>query len=262
MTEIVVTVQEAYDHEYQIKTHKQCTRCERVLPVTEFGWTRRDGFRSHCKECRRKDSKEYHAKNKELIKMKSKVWRDKNKEYMKDYRKKNFEKQSKYHKQYRIENKDRLRIQAKLYREKNWEKLLEARKAFGKTAKAIHWRLKASAIKRGMSFQIPFKDFRNWYDKQQKVCVYCGIDEESLKTLGTFWTGKNKYHRMSIDRMDNEFHYELSNIVLACFSCNQIKGRHLSFEQMKFIGANFLKLKWQNLLKSLEKAAPNVNLIA
>jgi len=131
----------------------------------------------------------------------------------------------------------------------NQHELAERRRAFGKTAKIIHWRLKNNAIKRRIPFKIPLKAFEEWYDKQEKVCVYCGINEESLNILEVLWTGKNKNHRMSIDRIDNELSYEINNIVLACFTCNLIKGRHLNFEQMKFIGTNFLKPRWQNLLK-------------
>ena len=50
---------------------------------------------------------------------------------------------------------------------------------------------------------------------------------------------------LGLDRVDNTKWYELSNIVLCCNKCNAIKGGFFNYQEMKAIGENFVKPKWQ-----------------
>jgi len=88
------------------------------------------------------------------------------------------------------------------------------------------------------------EDFIEWYDTQQRICVYCDILEKNLYILQEHY-GSVKT-RLTVDCMDNTLGYSKGNLVLACDKCNQIKNNVLSFDEMKYIGQNFLKPKWQN----------------
>lgn len=51
--------------------------------------------------------------------------------------------------------------------------------------------------------------------------------------------------RLTVDCKDNNAGYFLDNIVLSCANCNRIKGNTLTFEEMMYVGQNFVKPKWQ-----------------
>ena len=87
------------------------------------------------------------------------------------------------------------------------------------------------------------EEFMKWYEPQSKKCVYCDIPEKKLKYLsGPHY---NRVHRLTVDCIDNAVGYALGNMVLACNRCNFIKSNVFTFEEMKVIGSQFLKPKWE-----------------
>ena len=100
-------------------------------------------------------------------------------------------------------------------------------------------------LKKYHQLHIKKGEFIEWYNAQEKVCVYCGINEEELQTLPDEFN--NNSRRLTIDCKSGDLGYALENIVLACWRCNLIKGDLLSYEEMKYIGENFIKPKWEKL---------------
>ncbi len=89
------------------------------------------------------------------------------------------------------------------------------------------------------------KEFIVWFNSQKKKCCYCGLSVEKLP-LQKDKMLKRFCRTLSIDRVDNEKDYELSNIVLACLRCNWIKSDFFNFKEMKEIGKRYVKPKWRD----------------
>jgi hypothetical protein len=85
------------------------------------------------------------------------------------------------------------------------------------------------------------EDFIDWYNKQERKCVYCGISEGLLDE----YMPNGKIRRLSIDRMENGRGYEVDNMVLCCMTCNRVKGEIFSFKEMKRLAEEFITPKWQ-----------------
>lgn len=83
------------------------------------------------------------------------------------------------------------------------------------------------------------KEFETWYIKQEKICVYCGLREDDVLKI----IKRGNHVRLEIDRKNNEHGYTLKNICLACPDCNLIKNDILTFDEMRFIGNNFVRPK-------------------
>jgi hypothetical protein len=88
--------------------------------------------------------------------------------------------------------------------------------------------LKKHAEERDVKFYLNKEMFITWYNKQNKKCIYCERTEtEAIKDkIGPF-------KRITIDRKDNDIGYKFTNLVLACYRCNSIKGSFLTFKEMK-----------------------------
>lgn len=136
---------------------------------------------------------------------------------------------------YYAKNKDKYKQWAKLrvevIRSKDPELLKTLRKRnerrFNATTRGIWHILKSNSKTRKREFTLDYVLFDSWYTSQSKVCTYCGLVEGS--------------NRLEIDRKDNSIGYTIENIVLACRDCNDVKGRVLSFEEMKIVGEIVMK---------------------
>ena len=87
---------------------KYCPKCKETKPTTCYtkNKSRKDGLAPHCKQCRRKERKDYRAANLE-----------KEVEQQKEYRKANKEKIAAQKREYRQANKDRIREYNRSYQE-------------------------------------------------------------------------------------------------------------------------------------------------
>lgn len=90
-------------------------------------------------------------------------------------------------------------------------------------------------------------DFVSWFNSQPQKCHYCGLELENLSRVDDFYN--NKSERMGVDAMNNELGYELGNLVVCCHRCNGIKSDFFTHEEMLWIGQNFVKPKWYEMLK-------------
>jgi len=116
---------------------------------------------------------------------------------------------------------------------KNWQhpkQKLSAKKYWYSSA-GIYKALKAHAKQRAVEFNLNKEDFIMWYEKQEKLCVYCGKSEaEAIKDI------KGVFHRLTIDRKDSLRGYCIDNIALCCSICNSIKSKYLTYSEMIKVG--------------------------
>jgi len=90
--------------------------------------------------------------------------------------------------------------------------------------------------------KITREEFIEWYENEPKICVYCGLTEKEAKKYITFCSGR--FGRLTIDCKDNDLGYIAGNLVLACYKCNITKNDMLTYEEMLYVGKNFIKPKW------------------
>lgn len=178
---------------------KICTKCKKELPITEFHkGTNNDGLHCWCKICNKKFRRTIEYQ-----------------EYHKIYKRKYYQ-----------NHKQKCLTYVKKYQQN--EKYLE----YQKSPKAIYRALRKSSKARNIKLLINEKEFINWYDKQIKLCHYCGRTLEEIKN-------DSHYHRtnkLTIDRKNNNIGYILDNIVLACWICNNIKSNLFTQKEMSLIG--------------------------
>lgn len=78
----------------------------------------------------------------------------------------------------------------------------------------------------------------NWYKNQEKICVYCGVDEDTVLK-------SDKHNKigsgLQVDKMIPDNGYFVGNIVLACPICNYIKGRWFTPEIAREIGQKYVR---------------------
>ena len=111
---------------------------------------------------------------------------------------------------------------------------------------AIYKTFKWNAKNFGKDITITRQQFKEWYNKQSHKCAYCDISEEDVVKLTDSYNSLNE--RLTIDCVDNYAGYIKENLVLACRRCNNMKSDLLNFEQMRYIGQNFLKPIWEKQL--------------
>lgn len=98
--------------------------------------------------------------------------------------------------------------------------------------KSIYCNYKSNAKKRGIEFNLEFKDF---VILAEKNCIYCG-SLPSNKINSKELIGEWEYN--GIDRVDNEQTYTKENSVTCCKMCN-------------FMKSNYSKEKFLNHIKSI-----------
>jgi len=123
----------------------------------------------------------------------------------------------------------------------------ERSKTFGFTASGVFTQIKARMkYYKTKPVIISRGDFLTWYSSLDRKCVYCDISEKDVVKLKDPYNSMNA--RLTIDCIDNYVGYKKDNMVLACRRCNNMKSDLLNFEQMRYIGQNFLKPLWEKQL--------------
>ena len=91
------------------------------------------------------------------------------------------------------------------------------------------------------------RKFFEWYDKQLRVCGYCGIEEEKLRELFDgdnpfLETKRRRGKSLELERKDTEEGknvYDENNCILACYICNNHKSDLISVkDHMEFFAKN------------------------
>lgn len=133
------------------------------------------------------------------------------------------------------------------WRKRDWEGYLVKVKEYRRTSGGYY----ASFKNRKYPLEFTRKEFIEWDSKQQRICFYCSISEETMLKLPEFCRkrGQGNFYRLTIDRKDNKKFYSLENIVLACPRCNETKGDFFRAEEFKDLAENYIKPKWKKLMK-------------
>ena len=99
-----------------------------------------------------------------------------------------------------------------------------------------------------------------FFSKEQvRKCIYCGVREDQLNLLQTVRSGRGE--RLEYDRLISRHSngdkkvYEIDNIELACYWCNNAKTDTFSPKEFKEIARGINRV-WNEKLK-LEQKAPN-----
>lgn len=125
----------------------------------------------------------------------------------------------------------------KCYNKQSYYKYHEERKErnrlkYYKYAGKFNWTYTQKVItakRKGHEVKFTREQFQKWFDKNPKICEYCGRDE---KVWNTTKKGFIKQKRLTIDRKDNNRTYEIDNICWACPECNTLKKTR-SYEEFK-----------------------------
>ena len=86
-----------------------------------------------------------------------------------------------------------------------------------------------------------------------RKCVYCGVHESKLGLMETVRSGRGErleYDRLiSRDKDGNKLDYNLCNVELACYWCNNAKTDTFSPKEFKGI-ARAINILWNDKLKA------------
>lgn len=125
-----------------------------------------------------------------------------------------------------------------------------------KQNKAVVKELK-NIYKKSFSQRLSFDEFTVFFKSDESInirkCTYCNLSEKEASELFDkmkIYT-KRKYSRgrsMEVDKIDPNGLYEISNISLCCYWCNNAKTDEFSSEEFNEIGAVISKI-WQRRLK-------------
>jgi hypothetical protein len=134
----------------------------------------------------------------------------------------------------RKNNPEVFRNSVSRWAEENPEKRKIIRQRWAKSPKGIY-----ATIKKRSNCDISQEEFLEWYDEQERVCKYCGINEGDAAII----TKNPLSCRLNIDRKNNSIGYKKGNIVLACGQCNRVKCDVLTYEEMMDVGQNIMRPK-------------------
>jgi len=161
----------------------------------------KDGLKSYCKECEKKNKALDWQKNKNKYKIKAKIWRENNKnEIRKNYKK------------YREDNKEKLKIKKLEYISKNKNKLKERKREFYKNNKNIFYINKI--LRRERKNKVCEK-----FNKKLIDIVFCCFNKKCFK-CGNEKNLVIDHHRP----LSKGNALTLSNAVILCKGCNSSKG--------------------------------------
>ncbi|MCT7520932.1 hypothetical protein [Aliarcobacter cryaerophilus] len=81
-------------------------------------------------------------------------------------------------------------------------------------------------------------EFEKWYgvDSKDRQCEYCLIRESEIKNLinqGKIYTKRltTRGRTMEVDRKDPKGHYQINNLVMSCYWCNNAKTDEFSYAE-------------------------------
>ena len=197
------------------------------------------------------------ATRREIQNKKWREWARKNPDKIRAYRKKWWanadeeerKRRNEVNRKWRLKNKDKLAASQKKFRAAHPERYKAFRAKYRQRPSYIANVIRRSAKARGLECSFNSKEFVEWYDKQEKTCYYCGVTAKDMPdSFRCYKHQKNK--RLTIDRMDNNKGYSLENIVLACVRCNAIKSDFFSGDEMRKIGQQFVRPKWEKEVKN------------
>lgn len=135
------------------------------------------------------------------------------------------------------------------WRQRDWQGYLEKVRQYRRTSGGYY----SSFRYRKHQLVFTRQEFIEWDTKQIRKCFYCDIPEELMVSIPEFSKkrGTGNFHRLTIDRKDNNGIYSLENIVLACPPCNSTKGDLFTAEEFKEMAQKYIKPKWENKFRAI-----------
>ena len=119
------------------------------------------------------------------------------------------------------------------------------------------YRTKIKSPAKGHS-NISIQQFYDWFTgfEQKQACHYCGITEKEIATLwanGKVETKRTRGRKLELDRLLPNARYEdLSNLVYACYWCNNAKTDTFTAAEFRKIGAAIGSV-WQKRLDEIDE---------
>ncbi len=209
---------------------KQCSKCQQILPATPEFFSRnrskKDGFGTECKTCMREYHKQHYQAHKEEIDKKREVYCETHKEQMSAYYKKyngnRKEEMREYDKQYHEGHKEWHHKQHKQYYLSNREERIANQQQYAKTSQGrmVHkaHNHKRKAQKRASQGAYTAQQLQEQMHRQKSKCYYCKVK------LSKVWHAD---HVVPLSRGGSN---DISNIVIACPTCNMRKHARLPHE--------------------------------
>ena len=107
-------------------------------------------------------------------------------------------------------------------------------------------------------------EFEKWYgdDSKDRQCEYCLIKESEIKELiskGKIYTKRltTRGRTMEVDRKDPKGHYEINNLIMSCYWCNNAKTDEFSYEEFRKMSCRTNDI-WEKRLNS-QSLVPSIN---
>ena len=256
--------------EEEVKT-KRCSKCGRILPLSEFSKCKssKDGRFSYCKDCKKEFAKAYYAKHRGEIKAYDAEYRANNKEkikaYYAEYYQAHKDKIKAYKAEWRAKNKVAIAQKATEWYKANKEKI----KAYNAEWYQTH---RDSELKKRAEYCDPQKNPLGWARKI--VGHYRDMDRErgfdTSKTVTAEWFVQNimykpcahcgllKVGAIGANRLNNDLGHEASNLEPCCMPCNSREGVRYQIERGLHISQIRKKQSFKEFVK--EHKAKDKNL--
>jgi len=198
-------------------------------------------YQLHKEEIRAKQ-KIYYEKNKKSFSARNKAWREDNKDEIKKYLTETIEKRKKVNRLWRIKNREKLATKQRLYRKNNPEKhkeyelnrdrSKEQKKRFNIYRKMwaknnpdkiqSYYQKRRSALNEKNN-TLSAEEIREQRKMQKGLCYYCGLVLDN----------KGRGHIDHKKPISKGGYNNKENIVIACSSCNLVKGAKTEKEFIK-----------------------------
>ena len=207
-----------------MKKVKRCPTCNIIL--TEDNCY--DFKKSYCKKCWSKRSKDYYQRHKEEIKARVNKYRIENKEKIRKYHYNWLQKNKDKHKQYHKKWYERKKREEPEYFIKKQEKIREWQVKYTKEYRIKNraWYLEQKQKRRVREKNgsgLTKEDILFLLKQQKNKCFYCGKDMGNSYTID---------HKIPLCRNGLN---EISNVVIACRSCNVKKGKRTTQEYFEVL---------------------------
>ena len=172
----------------------------KICPSCDKPFDNRGTFCTRCYQ------KQYYEKNKEKKSLKKAQYYLDNKEEI-----------DKKSKEYVAENHEKVKLKNRTHYKDNKEDILAYQKKYRITPTGKFGQGVKSAEERDLSWNIPFELYKSII---ANPCHYC---DEPLTNIGG----------SSLDRINNDVGYEVGNVLPCCGTCNGIRNRYLTQEEME-----------------------------
>ncbi|AEV34365.1 hypothetical protein Oweho_3416 [Owenweeksia hongkongensis DSM 17368] len=98
---------------------------------------------------------------------------------------------------------------------------------------------------------LPYEEFRDWYESTPKQCHYCKMTEGHMKQLWEKYpelTKRSRGKKLEIERLaPNEVYDNTKNLVFSCYWCNNAKTDTFTSAEFKKVGKVFQEI-WKKRL--------------